>query len=85
MTSLKQHCWTLKAAELRELGGYQTVSGKRSKCKLIRSGHLADLLKEDRTTTTTALNMTSTSGPVLKGTSSRTGRSRALVLCRRFR
>lgn len=50
MTSLKQQLLDVKGGRnFRELGGYQTVSGKKIKMhKLIRSGHLADLLKEDQ-------------------------------------
>lgn len=50
MTSLKRQLLAVKGGRnFRELGGYQTVSGKKIKMhKLIRSGHLADLLKEDQ-------------------------------------
>ena len=50
MTSLKQQLLDVKGGRnFRERGGYQTVSGKKIKMhKLIRSGHLADLLKEDQ-------------------------------------
>ena len=33
----------------RELGGYETISGKKIKFhKILRSGHLADLSEDDR-------------------------------------
>lgn len=47
---LNQHLLKIQGGRnFRELGGYKTISGKTvKKHKLIRSGHLSDLTKEDR-------------------------------------